>query len=340
MTPQTAGTIVPSHKVDPRIEYGRLDQLGALLREAGRSRVLLISGGSERHVEAVRAVTSGLALEVFSEARRHVPREVVERASAALRSARSDAVVTIGGGSATGLGKALRLTADFFFVAVPTTYAGSELTDLYGVTSHDGKKTGRDVRVLPDLVLYDVELTLSMPLALSVTSLLNALAHPLGALSTGLLEGDAEERAMAAASAAYRAAAGIVGAPRDVSARSDALRATVLAGHVLRQSKVGVHHQLAHALGGRFDLDHAGLHAVLLPHTLRLFAGQSPALYARVQAAVAAELPRRLAELLERAGAPGSLAALGLTRRALSSFLDERPDLPRAPLEAAFEGKL
>ncbi len=326
--------------VEPRIEYCRLDRLGALLQQAGRSRVLLISGGSERHVEGVRAATPGLAVEVFNEARRHVPREIVERATAALREARADALVTIGGGSATGLGKALRLSADFFFVAVPTTYAGSELTDLYGITSHDGKKTGRDVRVLPDVVLYDVELTLSMPLALSVTSLLNALAHPLSALSTGLLEGDGEERALAAASEAYLAATGIAREPRGVGPRSAALRATVLAGHVLRHSKVGVHHQLAHALGGRFDLDHAGLHSVLLPHTLRLFAERDPALYGRVQSRLAPDLPRQVTELLARAGAPGSLAALGLSREALSSFLDERPDLPRAPLEAAFDGKL
>jgi maleylacetate reductase len=288
----------------------------------------------------VRAATPGLTLEVFNEARRHVPREIVERASVALRDARADAVVTIGGGSATGLGKALRLAADFFFVAVPTTYAGSELTDLYGITSQDGKKTGRDARVLPDVVLYDVELTLSMPLGLSVTSLLNALAHPLGALSTGLLEGDAEERALEAASDVYRAATEIVRAPRDLGARSAALRATVGAGHVLRHSKVGVHHQLAHALGGRFDLDHAGLHSVLLPHTLRLFAERSPALYERVESRLANDLPRRLTELLARAGAPGSLAALGLPRDALSAFLDERPDLPRAPLEAALDGEV
>lgn len=300
--------------------------------------MLLVSGESARHVELVRAATPGIALEVFGEARRHVPREIVERARAALRAARADAVVSIGGGSATGLGKALRLTDEFFFVAVPTTYAGSELTDLYGITSEGGKQTGRDTRVLPDVVLYDVSLTLSMPLALSVTSLINALAHPLSALSTGLLAGDAEERALVAASEVYRAVAGIVRHSSDVAARRAALHGTVLAAQVLRESKVGVHHQLAHALGGRFDLDHAGLHAVLLPHTLRLFSERAPELYARVQARVGAGLPERLRELLERSGAPASLAALGVSREQLASFMEERPELPRAVLEAAHVG--
>jgi len=280
-----------------------------------------------------------MSVEVFREARRHVPQLLVARAAEALAAFAGDAVVSIGGGSTTGLGKALRLTRDFFFVAVPTTYAGSELTDLYGTTSEGGKRTGRDARVVPDVVLYDVALTLDMPLPTSITSLLNALAHPLSALSTGKLDAAGRERALAAAEAVFRALVALVRAPRDESARRAALEGTILAGFVLRTSAVGAHHQLAHALGGRFDLDHAGLHSVLLPHSARALRDAAPA--------ELAELERRLGEprlasalftLLRASGAPTSLAALGATRAGLEGLLDERPALPRAMAQAAFVG--
>ena len=325
-------------QVEPRVEYAGLRALSGLLEASRNRRVLVLSGGSARHVASLQAALEGWVIHVFDEARRHVPREVVDRAGQALRTSGADTVISVGGGSATGLGKALRLSNEFYFLAVPTTYAGSELTDLYGITADGGKQTGRDPRVLPDLVLYDVELTLDMPLVLSVTSLLNALAHPLSAISTGLLAGDSLERALVAAAEVYRATAGIVVDPRDVTARRGALQGTVLAAQVLRRSAVGIHHKLAHALGGRFDLDHAGLHAVLLPHTLALLGAEAPDLFALVQRRVGSELPRGIGELLVRAGAPTSLAALGVSEQALRDFSAERPDLPAALLDAAFVG--
>lgn len=327
-------------QIEPRVEYAGLRALPGFLQASGSRRALLLTGGSTRHVASLELALEGWTIEVFDGARRHVPREVVDRAGLALRASGADTVISVGGGSATGLGKALRLADEFYFLAVPTTYAGSELTDLYGITTDGGKQTGRDPRVLPDLVLYDVDLTLDMPLVLSVTSLLNALAHPLSAISTGLLEGDSLERALVAASEVYRAAAGISVEPRDLSARRGALQGTVLAAQVLRRSAVGIHHKLAHALGGRFDLDHAGLHAVLLPHTLALLGVQSPELLAVVERRVSPELPRRVGELLARAGAPMSLADLGVSQQALRDFSAERPDLPAKLLDAAFVGAM
>jgi maleylacetate reductase len=323
----------------PRVEYGGLAALPGILRDAARKRVWLISGASARHVELVRPALAGVELEVFAQARRHVPIELVERAAQALRAFGADAVVSIGGGSATGLGKALRLEQPFFFVAVPTTYAGSELTDLYGTTSTAGKRTGRDPRVVPDVALYDVELTRDMPLEASVTSLLNALAHPLSALSTGELQGEPFELALQAGSAVYRAIEAVLRDPRGLTSRSAALEATVRAGAVLRSSRVGAHHRLAHALGGLFDLDHAGLHAVLLPHSVSWMSEVNPDMYAAIQARLAtADLPRTLFDMLGRAGAATSLAQLGLAADSFSAFVAARPELPAKPLARAFEG--
>jgi maleylacetate reductase len=324
----------------PRIDRRGLAALGSLLAEAHPRRVLVICGPGARHLERVQRALSGHVVQVFAEARRHVPRALVEKASKALAAFQADAVVSIGGGSATGLGKALRLEHVFFFVAVPSTYAGSELTDLYGVTSDGGKRTGRDPRVIPDVALYDVELTRDMPLALSITSLLNALAHPLSALSTGKLDAAAVERALGAAQAVYEALRLIARDARDESGRRAAIEGTILAGGVLRAMPVGVHHELAHALGGRFDLDHASLHSVLLPYFVASLEHRAPEVWAALELRLGeASLPRSLFRLLRDAGAPTSLEALGIRRAGLTALLAERPHLPAEILERAFEGR-
>jgi maleylacetate reductase len=179
-----------------------------------------------------------------------------------------------------------------------------------------------------------------MPLALSVTSLMNALAHPLSALSTGQLSPPGVERALAAAHEVYTALRGVSFDARALAARSAALKGTVLAGEVLRDFAVGVHHKLAHALGGRFDLDHAGLHSVLLPHSVAWLKEQAPALHAAVQTRLGdTALPSTLFGFLEQAGAATSLAGLGLTGSDFASFLAQQPAPYRALLEAAFRGQ-
>lgn len=323
----------------PRIDLGGLSALAPLLREASRRRVLIVCGPGGRHAPRLERELDGFERQTFAEARRHVPSALVERAAAALRAFGADAVVTLGGGSATGLGKALRLELPFFFVAVPTTYAGSELTDLYGTTSAAGKRTGRDPRVIPDVALYDVELTLDMPLALSVHSLLNAFAHPASALSTGQLDAAGAERALAAAAGVFSALQRLVVDPRDAAGRRAAIDGTIRCGAVLRTSPLGLHHEVAHALGGRFDLDHAGLHGVLLPYTVAGLASTAPAALDALKRRVGdPELPRRLQEFLRAAGGAVSLAALGVSRRGLDELLAERPHLPRDWLERAFTG--
>ena len=324
----------------PRIDYGGLRALPGVLRAAERRRIFVIQGAGARYGERVGLELAGLEVLWFSEARRHVPRELVDRAARELASWGGDTVLSVGGGSATGLGKALRLERDFYFVAVPTTYAGSELTSLYGITSLSGKRTGRDLRVVPNVVLYDVGLTLDMPLVLTTTSLMNALAHPLSALSTAALEPAAFEAALSAASIACRAISGLLEDPRSSCSRHTAFEATVAAARVLASSPVGLHHQLAHLLGGRFDLDHAGLHSVLLPHSLDWMSQQTPEIHAAIVGRLGrAELSSNLLDWLRRAGASLSLEALGVARQPFDDLLEERPDLPRSVLEAAYRGR-
>jgi maleylacetate reductase len=336
----TRPTSPPPVAREPHIDHAGLGALRDVLRAAERCRVFVIQGLGARHAARLEGELHGLEVAHFAEARRHVPSELVTRAAQALEAFRADTVLSVGGGSATGLGKALRLEHDFYFVVAPTTYAGSELTNLYGITSAGGKRTGRDWRVVPDVVLYDTDLTLGMPLALAVTSLINALAHPLSALSTQQLSPAAFQAALTAAGAVSRALARVLEQAQERASRRAAFEATVLSGRVLTSSPVGVHHQLAHLLGGHFDLDHAGLHSVLLPHSLDQLRAEAPDIFAAVCGELGQSDPAAvLLEVLRRAGASTSLEQLGVAREPFFQLADAHPELPRRLLEAAYSGQ-
>jgi alcohol dehydrogenase class IV len=185
-----------------------------------------------------------------------------------------------------------------------------------------------------------VELALGMPARLAVTSLLNALAHPVSALSTGRLDDDGQRTALKAAGAVQRALLQVLQQPEQRSSRRAAFEATVLAGRVLARFAVGLHHRLAHLLGGHFDLDHAGLHSVLLPHTLDELRGRIPQLHAALCEELAVADPAAgFLQALSRAGASTSLQQLGVAREPFEQLLGAHADLPRALLEAAYSGR-
>jgi homogentisate 1,2-dioxygenase len=319
-----------------------LGSLPDLLTRAKSRRILLITGESQRHVDRVRSLLAGFEVEVYPGARRHVPEAVLGEARQKLDVFGADAVVALGGGSAIGLGKALRLERDLYFVAIPTTYSGSEMTSLYGITAGHSKTTGRNPRVRPDTVIHDVELTLGMPKALTMTSLMNALAHPIGALGTGSLTGPARAQALDAIGILYAAIEALVRAPDDRRARAGALRGAALAAGSLEAGTPGLHHKLAHRLGGRFDLDHSGLHSVLLPHSIHRLRAEAPDIVAEIAHGLRVpDLEAGLFDFLVRAGAGVSLRALGVTFEGLRTLLAEAAssDLPADLLRAAFHGR-
>jgi homogentisate 1,2-dioxygenase len=317
-----------------------LDTLGELVRELGGHKVLLVTGPSARHVELVRRLLAPLAVELFAGARRHVPEEVVAEARRALETSGADVIVALGGGSAIGLGKALVVSSARPFVAVPTTYAGSERTSLYGTTKAGKKTTGRDPKVRPLHVVYDARLTADMPTALGVTSLLNALAHPLGALEAPALPEELRERALRAAALVFGAVEALIETPADARTRERAQRGAALAADVLESAKLGTHHALAHRLGGAFDLEHGALHSVLLPHSVHRLRAQAPETLAAVEQRLhVSDLEAVLFDCLVRAGAPTSLKALGVPLAGFEQFLEATAELDRALLRSAFHGR-
>jgi maleylacetate reductase len=319
---------------------GRAASVGAELEHLGLRRVLVLCTPGQQ--KTARVVADGLGdrcVAVYPEAQMHVPAEVADAACAVAAELGADGCVAVGGGSTVGLGKAIALRHGLPVIAVPTTYAGSEMTPVWGITEGGIKRTGRDRAVLPRSVVYDPELSASLPVALSVTSGLNAVAHA----AEGLYAPDvspivalmAEEGARAMVAALPRIAEN----PADLDARSDALRGSWLCGAVLGATTMSLHHKLCHVLGGTFGLPHAEVHTVVLPHALAFTLPAAPAAAAALARALGRDdVPGALWDLAAALGAPTSLAELGMDPAGLPEVVRQVMAAPYAsprPVTAA-----
>jgi maleylacetate reductase len=311
--PPEADGVVTYEALPGRVVFGvgALDRLSEELARLGARRVLLVA--SKRVADDLAERLGDRHAATCSEIVQHVPVEVAERATALAREVAADALVAVGGGSAVGLAKAVALDLAIPIVAAPTTYAGSELTTIYGLSQDGRKRTGRDSRVLPKVVLYDPALTRSLPPQVAGPSGMNALAHGVEAfygpganpISTALAVEGIRDLAAGLPQAVER--------PEELEGRTQTLRGAWLAGAALAVAGTGIHHQICHVLGGAFGLDHGGMNAVLLPHTVRFVTPAVPREMARVAAALgAADAAAGCSDLARRIGAPTSLAALGL----------------------------
>ena len=305
---------------------GALDRLPELVEALGARRVLVVAGaGRGSLVERIGALLGERLVGVDARATMHVPAALATEVGVSAGRLRADLVVAAGGGSAIGLAKAVALAGGPPIVAVPTTYAGSEMTPIWGITRDGAKETGRDERVRPRAVLYDPALTLGLPPRLAGPSLMNAVAHCVEALyapdANPIVALLAAEGLRALAASAPR----LVREPDDLAARTEALHGAWLAGLALGASTMGLHHKLCHVLGGSFGLPHAETHAIVLPHAAAFNAPAAPAAMAAAAGALAAasgrplaapSVPRALhalvADVVAVAGAPASLRELGL----------------------------
>jgi len=294
---------------------GALAKLPDEVAALGLTRVLVLCSPEQEDTgRAVAAALGQRAAGVLAEARMHVPVEVARRARDLAVELGADGCVAVGGGSAIGLGKAIALEHDLPIIAVPTTYAGSEMTPVWGLTEGGQKRTGRDLRVLPRSVLYDPEMTLSLPAQLSATSGMNAIAHAVEGLyapdASPIISLMAEEGARALAGAMPR----VVADGSDIDARAEAQYGAWLCGAVLAATTMSLHHKLCHTLGGTLDLPHAPTHTVVLPHALAFNQPAAPQAVAALSRALGGvpDPARELWELAGRLDAPRSLAELGM----------------------------
>jgi maleylacetate reductase len=260
---------------------------------------------------------------LFDRAAMHVPIETAREARELARSMGADCAVAIGGGSTTGLGKAIALDSGLPIVAIPTTYAGSEMTPIYGITEAGLKKTGRDLRVLPRTVIYDPRLSVGLPVGLSISSGINAIAHA----AEGLYAADANPiidlMAEEGIAAFGRALPRIHAEPRNEGARSDAMYGAWLCGSVLGAVGMSLHHKLCHTLGGSFNLPHAQTHTIVLPHALAYNASAAPRAMERIGRALGgANAPQAVHDLARCLGAPMALRDIGMRAEDLDKACD------------------
>jgi len=282
----------------------------------------------------------------------HVPLETARAARAEAVRLEADCCVAIGGGSTVGLAKAIALELGLPILAVPTTYAGSEMTPIWGLTEGGVKRTGRDPRVLPRTALYDPVLTLGLPPGISGTSGVNAMAHCVEGLYSENANPIVSLMAEEGIRALGRSLPQVVRAPHDLEARTDALYGAWLGGSVLGAVGMALHHKLCHVLGGTFNLPHAETHAIVLPHVVAYNAAAAPEAMRRIAAALGVDdAARGIFELVRSLGAKTALKDLGLPEEGIDRatvLATQNPYYNPAPiraagvralLRAAYEGK-
>jgi maleylacetate reductase len=336
---------------------GAIEKAPEEIVRLGAERVLIIATPGRRKLASDLAARLGAkAAGVFDRAVMHVPIENAKEARAEAERLRADGYVAVGGGSATGVAKAIAVVTGLPILCIPTTYSGSEMTPTWGLTEGGIKKTMRDPRAQPKIAIYDPALTVSMPAALSATSGMNAMAHCVEALyaqdGNPIVSLLAEEgiRALAASLPV------VTKEPSNMDARSQAFYGAWLGGTVLGAAGMALHHKLCHILGGACNLPHSETHTVLLPHVTAYNAGGAPSAMERVARALAGNVTAKSAaaglhDLEASMGAPLSLKSLGMKSEGLdratnlalqTPFFNPSPvteDGIRTLLEDAFEGR-
>jgi maleylacetate reductase len=288
--------------------------LDAEITALGATRVLLIASGAEEKLARELAAPLGDRVAgVFTDVRPHVPVAVAQAARDLAERTGADALLSVGGGSTTGTAKAVALTTGLPVVAVPTTYAGSEVTPVWGLTEAERKTTGTDLRVLPKVVIYDPELTTTLPPDLSAASGLNAMAHCVEAFWAPGRNPVSSLAAAEGISALTTALPAVVADGDSQEARGGMLYGAYLAGTAFAAAGSGLHHKICHVLGGRYDLPHAQTHAIVLPHVLAFNAPGAPEAVRRIGQAMGTGDPAgALRALAAQLGIPGGLRDIGL----------------------------
>jgi maleylacetate reductase len=320
---------------------GSIERLADEVARLGATRALVLSTPGQRRLGEEGAHRLGaLSAGIYAEAVMHVPAETARAALEVTQRIAADCLVAVGGGSTVGLAKAIARDTGIPIIALPTTYAGSEMTPIFGITEGGVKRTGRDRRVLPRAVIYDPNLTLMLPAKISATSGMNALAHCVEALYAP--DGNPIVSLMAAEGirALARALPIIVEEGGNLEARGDALYGAWLAGTALGATTMGLHHKLCHTLGGSFNLPHAEVHTIILPHATAYNRDAAPHAMRAIAAMLGAEdAAQGLYDLAQRIGAPLALRDIGMPEDGIERAAELATENPYAnPRPVDYEG--
>jgi maleylacetate reductase len=303
---------------------GTLAQLPAEVERLGLRRALVLATPQQAgQADVISAQIGSRSAGIYTNATMHTPVEVTEDAMRVVAERSVDGLIAVGGGSTTGLAKAIALRTDLPQIVAPTTYAGSEMTTIIGETKDGRKVTQKSLKVLPEVVIYDVDLTLSLPASLSGVSGMNAIAHAVEALYAQDGNPVMDLMALEGISALNRALPLIAASTHDIDARADALYGAWLCGICLGTAGMALHHKLCHTLGGTFDLPHAETHTIVLPHAAAYNESAARPAMARVAVALgAASAAQGLYDLAGRIGAKRALRDLGMPEAGIDRAAD------------------
>ena len=284
-------------------------------------RILVVASEFEAHIaDELTEILGDLVVGRFSDVAQHVPIAQAEAAISQTRELNADTVLTVGGGSSTGFGKIIARSVDVRLIAVPTTYAGSEMTDIWGLTDGDHKQTGKDPRVKPELVVYDPELTLTLPAFIAGPSGMNAMAHAVESLYGPGANPVISAMAVESIAALHKGLPIVVAEPENLEGRSHVLYGAYLAAVSLAGTGTALHHKTCHVLGGMFNLNHGDMNSVVLGHALAYNAPAIAESTARIGLALgmeSSEVPAAMFDLAVAIGAPTSLESIGMPETGL-----------------------
>jgi maleylacetate reductase len=299
----------------PRVVFanGAITTVAAEVALLNKKRILLVSDESAAtHAARLKSDLGLLVAQSVDHVVMHVPDDFSAPIADAAREAGIDLVLSIGGGSATGLGKIIALDCEIDLLAIPTTYAGSEMTSIWGRTNNNQKITGRSSAVLPKTTIYDPELTYSLPHSISVNSGMNAIAHAVEALYAPELNPEIKDAALEGITIFASGLRRITADINDTGARADLFRGSMLCGFSLNNATMGIHHKICHTLGGMFDLPHAPMHSVVLPWAVQYNQGFATNQLNEVAEALSAlSAAQGLWDLANEVGAQTSLKEIG-----------------------------
>ena len=331
---------------------GTIAQAGHEIERLNHKKALILSTAHQKsEAQALAAQLGALSAGVFAGAVMHTPTDVTETALAAFKASGATAIVALGGGSTTGLGKAIALRSGADQIVIPTTYAGSEMTDILGETENGAKTTKRDAAIRPETVIYDVNLTLTLPVAMTVTSALNAIAHGVEALYAPDRNPVIEQMCLAAFRSFSDALPVVMKDPSNLQARGQVLCGAWLCSIALGYVSMALHHKLCHVLGGSFGMPHAETHAVMISHSTAFNAVAVPELLKPIGDIFGGSPGGGLYDFAKSLSAPMSLAELGFAETdidkaadiaTLNPYTNPRPfgrDEIRALLQDAWSGE-
>ncbi|PWN92570.1 Dehydroquinate synthase-like protein [Acaromyces ingoldii] len=341
-----------------RVVFGRGSlkaQLEGEVAQLGAKRVLVITTPHQRDIgEEVSSLLGARFTALYSNATMHTPVEVTEDALKVVSEKNIDCLVAVGGGSTIGLAKALAYRTDLLQIVVPSTYAGSEATSILGQTEKGAKTTLVSPKVLPEVIVYDVDLTLTLPKVMSLTSGVNAIAHSIETLYSAKSNPFIDLLAVEGIQVMMRSLAKLGSEPDDIEARSDALYAAWACGMCLGNGGgTALHHKICHTIGGMLNTPHAETHAIVLPHALqynyaylnkdsRRNLGRAFGLAVNEEGGrdqlerEGVEMAQKIFDIVQNGGAPTSLAALGVKSSDLEPVAEAAAKAPYpnpAPLE-------